>query len=136
MRMYKLDGVTLIEPEAAPTLRALRGEVVDKELIISSDSRHSCVVRITAQPLLDRDGSGVGTEYAIEDTTESQRMEEHLQHAQKMEAVGQLASSLAHDFNNFLAMVMGKLQLIQRVVNTDEKSLAWPTCQGGRLVNG
>jgi len=115
--------VTPIEPESAPILRALRGEVVDQELIVSSGTDHACVVRINARPLLDRDGNGVGAVSAIEDITEARRMEEHLQQAQKMEAVGQLTSGLAHDFNNLLAVVMGNLQLIERVVKTDEKAL-------------
>jgi signal transduction histidine kinase len=97
--------------------------VVDQELIVSSGTDHACVVRINARPLLDRDGNGVGAVSAIEDITEARRMEEHLQQAQKMEAVGQLTSGLAHDFNNLLAVVMGNLQLIERVVKTDEKAL-------------
>jgi len=123
MEMRQPDGVTPIEPESAPILRALRGEVVDQELIVSSGTDHACVVRINARPLLDRDGNGVGAVSAIEDITEARRMEEHLQQAQKMEAVGQLTSGLAHDFNNLLAVVMGNLQLIERVVKTDEKAL-------------
>jgi PAS domain S-box-containing protein len=37
-----------------------------------------------------------------------------LRHAQKMEAVGQLASGVAHDFNNVLQIVSSNLQLIGR----------------------
>lgn len=123
MEMRQPDGVTPIEPESAPILRALRGEVVDQELIVSSGTGHTCVVHINARPLLDRDGNGVGAVSAIEDITEFRRMEEHLQQAQKMEAVGQLTSGLAHDFNNLLAVVMGNLQLIERAVKTGEKAL-------------
>lgn len=79
MRMYQHDGITPIEPEAATILRALRGEVVNQELIVSSGSGHTCVVLINARPLLDRDGNGVGTLSAIEDITEPRRIEEHLQ---------------------------------------------------------
>jgi signal transduction histidine kinase/DNA-binding response OmpR family regulator len=50
-----------------------------------------------------------------------------LRHAQKMEAVGQLASGVAHDFNNVLQIISSNLQLIER-------DAAPSTRQGERLA--
>lgn len=40
-------------------------------------------------------------------------VERQLMRAQRMEAVGQLTSSVAHDFNNFLTVILGNLEMIQ-----------------------
>ncbi len=42
--------------------------------------------------------------------------ESRLRQAQKMDAAGQLASGVAHDFNNILAIALGNLRALQRTV--------------------
>jgi PAS domain S-box-containing protein len=49
-----------------------------------------------------------------------QASEEGLRHAQKMEAIGQLTGSIAHDFNNVLQAITSNLELILGRAGDDE----------------
>jgi len=72
---------------------------------------HSYWAKTVILPLRDDVGKishfiGLG-----EDITEQKKASEHILRAQKMEAVGLLASGVAHDFNNVLTTILGNIHL-------------------------
>lgn len=56
----------------------------------------------------------------LRDVTERRNLEAQLLHAQKMEAVGQLAGGVAHDFNNILTAIIGYGSLLHMKMRDDE----------------
>jgi PAS domain S-box-containing protein len=66
----------------------------------------------SAAPIRNAKGALVGAVLVFRDVTDHVRLEGQLRQAQRMDSIGQLASGVAHDFNNMLAGVLGAADLL------------------------
>jgi PAS domain S-box-containing protein len=66
------------------------------------------------------DGETTGVLGIAHDITEQKQERDRAARADKLRALGQLASGVAHDFNNSLAAILGRAQLILRRVKDEE----------------
>jgi two-component system cell cycle sensor histidine kinase/response regulator CckA len=64
-------------------------------------------VRNTSVPHFDEQGRLISYDGLITNISEERKLKDQLQQAQKMEAVGQLAAGIAHDYNNILTAIIG-----------------------------
>ena len=104
-----LDEETrLAPPDAIATALAngsSRTGICDILLIARDGSeRH---IEHSVAPIREDSGKVNGCVIVFSDVTEQLRLESELRHSQKMEAIGKLAGSIAHDFNNAITTVMG-----------------------------
>src|SRR5260221_13335901 len=65
------------------------------------------------------DGQTTGVLGIAHDITEQKEERERSARADKLRALGQLASGVAHDFNNSLAAILGRAQLLRRQTRDD-----------------
>jgi len=59
----------------------------------------------------------------VRDLTEMRAMEEKLHQAQKLDALGQLAGGVAHDFNNMLTAILGAADLLSENLKDEREYL-------------
>lgn len=77
-------------------------------------------ISVNAQVIYDEKGRIKYYEGMIEEITERKKLQEQLLHSQKMEAIGTLASGVAHDFNNILTVILGYAHLMLMGIKAED----------------
>lgn len=114
-------------PELAPHLhpmcmRALTTGETRTNIEVSAmmpGSANPRVWHVSVQPVFSGSSGVIGVSLAVHDVSERAILEESLRQSQKMDAIGQLASGIAHDINNQLTAIYGYLSIISSQVPDD-----------------
>ncbi|MFU8896683.1 MAG: PAS domain S-box protein [Gammaproteobacteria bacterium] len=85
--------------------------------------------------------SDEGVAIYCRDVTRERKLEEKVQHSQRLEAVGQLTGGVAHDFNNLLTVILGNAELLGEKLGADSSlgslavMISKSAQRGARLTN-
>jgi two-component system NtrC family sensor kinase len=130
-RRHQVLGRTLDEVFPASFLDALRGSLVlgrpeegeiahlYKVRLETADGR-SLMVNVAAAPFHLRSGERGGTLLILDDVTARVRLEEQLQHSEKMASIGLLAAGVAHEVNTPLAGISSYTQMLREQVASED----------------
>ncbi len=128
---------TLVHPDDRAPVReeAQKHFVADRfqgapHRIVRSDGETRWVV--TSGRILSEDGEVVRMIGSTLDVTAERLVEERLRQTQRLEAVGQLAAGVAHNFNNILASIVPVLELVQTHVPERYRSIVAGAGQSSR----
>ncbi len=89
-----------------------QGSVIDYEVRLRRSDRAVMDCLLSASARRRADGTTWGYQGIIRDITDRKRLELQLRQSQRLEAIGQLAGGVAHDFNNMLLAILGSADLI------------------------
>ncbi|MFO7565617.1 MAG: PAS domain-containing protein [Enhygromyxa sp.] len=111
----RLTGWPLAEARGRPLAEVARIEEPDdtsRYAMLCDRRGQRRPITQTGAPIRDGGGEVVGQVTVIRDVSERARLEEQLRHVQRMNAIGQIAGGVAHDFNNMLAGILAGVELL------------------------
>ncbi|MDO8943546.1 MAG: PAS domain S-box protein, partial [Desulfobacterales bacterium] len=101
--------------------RATRTSVIESRMRRKDGAEIWVLLSATA---LDAEKASSGAVVAALDVTARKNLEIRLRQSQKMEAIGQLAGGVAHDFNNMLQAILGYTDMVLFSLGPDDPNRA------------
>jgi PAS domain S-box-containing protein len=97
-----------------------QGHITGVEAIWLRKNGDEIRVRLNGRLTRQRHDDELLLDVIVEDITEQHRLQEQLRQSTKMEAIGQLAGGVAHDFNNMLTAILGYAELLTEQIGPDK----------------
>jgi PAS domain S-box-containing protein len=123
------NWMAIIHPSDLPTMQDLfrgvwEGRSGRAEIRYRAKNGQERTSITLIQPRLHADNVVLGAMILLVDVTRERQLEQELQRAQRMEIVGRMASSVAHDFNNWLGVVLNLTDLARTHLPGDHPVVA------------
>lgn len=111
--LLKMSTADLVSPNSLPENSTQLMKLKEKghiqaEILLRKKSQEDFYALLTAVSFSENQYIGFCT-----DITDRKKYDEGLQQRRKMEAIGQLAGGVAHDFNNILGSILGMAEILK-----------------------
>jgi PAS domain S-box-containing protein len=90
------------------------------ETVAKTKEGKNVYVEYNDSMIKDDKGNCLAAVSIVRDITERKKMEQQLIRFEKLRSLGELAGGVAHDFNNELATILGRAQLLRKLFNLEE----------------
>jgi two-component system cell cycle sensor histidine kinase/response regulator CckA len=118
----------LVAPEHLNLCSQMMQRIVNEEPLqhfeismLRKDGR-KVLLQVSAR-LICSNGRKEGVQGIARDVTERRHLENMVQQAQKLEAIGRLSGGLAHDFNNMFCVISGHTELMSERLESDHPAI-------------
>jgi PAS domain S-box-containing protein len=120
------------EREREHRQRDADGVTRDFQVELRTNDGGTVWVRMNTRAL--RDGAREYWEGTIEDITNQRRADEAERRAETLRAVAQLANAAAHEINNPLAVIVGRLELLRRDLPPEQQGKLAPIVEASKQI--
>ncbi len=96
------------------------GRVEGQEILLRAKSGEEIPASLSASLLADREGNEIGSAGVCKDLRPLRKLEKKLLKAERIAAVGEVATLMSHEVNNFLSSILSAAELSHQFLNRPE----------------
>ncbi len=110
------------------------GRIEAQEIMLRSKSGEEIPATLSASILIDSDGNEIGTAGVCKDLRPLRKLEKKLLKAERIAAVGEIATMMSHEVNNFLSSILSAVELSAQLLKGDKMKKAFRAAGLGKEV--